>query len=342
MALFSSRRYLQRRDGVLSPEKGKGRREWVISRGLCHYRLFSLTDIPPARRDQALQIKIRQWSPFSKHASYCVWQGGKALVWLWNHERQAEAVKETGVKQVHILPEPVLRPRPADDSIQLLQCLDGIEGQIWQGRRLQGSRWWPQPPNPLEWGRFLRAHSLPIGETMPEITESPLLPRPWGRPKSAFGGGFLRQERLWVFLGAGVFAAALAWQGVSNWKLQQALEQVQSRIEALDERATPILETRTEAIASKQAIKRLQGLTPYPSQLELFALVAEKLPGSKAQVVRWFYQTGRLELTIEAPNINQSFYVKTFQKHPFFQDIEPDTGRSDKQIILKINLPRAN
>ena len=116
----------------LPQKKRKGRRDWVISRGLCHYRFFSLTDIPNARQDSVLQLKLKQWSPFQEYASYQVWQGGHVQVWIWDQQKLQNELTEIGLKRAIILPETLLHARPSTDEIQLLRCLEGVEGRIWK------------------------------------------------------------------------------------------------------------------------------------------------------------------------------------------------------------------
>ncbi|HEC84967.1 MAG: hypothetical protein DRR08_13490 [Candidatus Parabeggiatoa sp. nov. 2] len=338
MRLFSPRRYLQKRNEIVTPQSRKGRREWVISRSLCYYRLFSLTDIPAARRDSVLQLQIKQWSPFQDYASYIVWQGGQAQVWIWDKQQQQNLLTETGIKKATCLPESLLRTRCTKDTIQLLQCLEGFEGQIWIDGLLIGSRWWAQIPNETQWANFQRAHSLPASTEEPSPIEEALLKRPWGRSKKHFSRFKLFHERIWVTLGAAIFIVVLTWQTVSIWKWQQATEQLQTQIDELNENVAPILAARNQAFADKKQSEQILALAPYPSQLELMTQVAEKLPRRNTKLIEWFYQIGELRFTIETRRLDPTFYVKTFQALPLFRDVKAETGRKSNQIIISMQL----
>jgi len=317
---------------------GRGRREWVIARGLCHYRAFSFTDIPSARWDEALTHKIRQWSPFQEYVTYVVWKNAQAQVWLWERKQQQQAFEQAGIKQATSLPEAVLRARMEQDGVRLLQCLTGVEGQVWQQGILIASRWWLNQPNLLEWNNFLRARGFAIVETVPDIVELPLLAQPWGRPRGRFAGTQLRQERLWIFVGATIFILLFSWQLISVWKWQQSLTEVQARIDALSTETTPILDARTQTLANKTTVERLMGLNRYPSQLELMAQVAEKLPRNGAKLVEWFYQSGELRFTVESAAIDPRFYVEAFQSVAIFHEVKSETNNQPNQIVMSMKL----
>jgi len=333
-------RYLQQRHELVTPATRKGRPEWIVSRGLCHYRLFSLVDIPLTRRDSVLQLKIKQWSPFADYGHYNVWQAGQVQVWIWDNQRLQLLLTEQGLKKVQIMPESVLRTRPSESlAIQLLECLEGMEGQIWQEGILVGSHWWHRLPNPTEWEHFQRAHSLPAQAILPARLQAPLLERPWGRHRHLGSHRFVYQEPLWLFLGAAIFTVIFSWQSVSLVKIAQATYQVQTMIDELSNQITPILTAKTQALADQQQIKQLLSLSASPSQLELIAQVAEKLP-KEAKLMAWTYQSGALSFTIETLQLDPTFYVKTFQAVPWFKEVNVETGSGPKanKVIMRMRI----
>lgn len=342
--LFLPQRYLQRRNEIIIPPgaKKKSRRQWVLSRGLCYYHLFDLTDMPIARRESVLQLKIRQWSPFQNFASYNVWQNGLVQVWIWNKQELLEVFAETGIKKATVVPESVLRQPSTLDEVQLLQCLDGFEGQIWKNGVLVGSHWWANMPELNDWINFQRAHSLPVTQTLFDAIDVPLLARPWGKNRKRIHRFYLfYQEPLWVMLGAAIFVALFSWQAVRVWKWQQALIPVQVQIDELRESIAPILSKRTLAIADKSQADKLLALNPFPSQLELMQQVAKLIPRQQVKLVQWFYQMGKLRFTLEAQKTHKlepTFYVKTFQKQPGFKEVKIKTGsgRYANQITISL------
>ncbi|MDM8558494.1 hypothetical protein, partial [Candidatus Parabeggiatoa sp. HSG14] len=339
--LFLPQRYLQNHNDIVTPQgQMKGRREWIMSRRMCHYRLFDLTDIPMTRRDGVLQLKIQQWSPFKEYASYEVWQGGQIQVWIWDKQRQHKGLVETGIKKATILPETILRPHPTIDTVQFLQCLEGFEGQVWKGGILVGSRWWIDKPKIGEWINFQRIYGLSTHQNFPPTIECPLLERPWGRTKTHFDKFYLYQEQVWVMLGIAFFTILLTWQTVSIWKWQQAATQLQTQVDELTHSVGPILMARTQALDHKNKLKSLLDLNLYPSQIELITQVAEAMPRKNTKLIEWFYQMGKLRFTIETNKPDPTFYIKTFQKNPLFKEIEAKTGTGRKinQITISVQL----
>lgn len=310
----------------------------MIARGLCHYRAFAFNDIPAARWDEALTHKIRQWSPFSEYNTYIVWKNAQAQVWLWERKPQQQAFEEAGIKQAFCLPETVVRVRPEQEGVRLVQCLTGVEGQFWQHGALLASRWWLNAPNLLEWNNFLRARGLATVETVPAAVELPLLEKPWGKPRGRFSSTRLQQERLWILLSVAVFILIFSWEAIHIWRWQSALTDMQARIDALSTETTPILDARTQTLAAKTKIEQLRVLNRYPSQLELMAQVAEKLPRNGAKLVEWFYQAGELRFTVESAAIDPRFYVEAFQSVPIFQDVKSETNNNPNQIVMSMKL----
>ncbi len=340
---FSTQRYLQRRhDVIIPPEPARGHREWIISRGLCHYRCFSLKDIPVNRREPVLQLQIQQWSPFLEYGSYMVWQGEQAQVWIWDKVIQQNRWLEMGIKKATLLPETVLQPRPTTETTQLLQCIEGYEGQIWQQGVLVGSRWWSNNPSLAEWLLFQRAQGLAAHSQLPTLVATPLLNRPWGRAPHRFNKlRFLYQESTWIMASAAIMSVILTGQSVSIIKWQQAVNQIQQQIDTLNEQVTPILSARTQALANRQRFEQLLALSAaQPLQLELMAKVAEKLPKKNlVRFVNWSYQLKELRFTIEADEqIDPTQYIKTFQSLPFLTEVKVDTFTDPKKLILKMRV----
>ena len=341
---FSMQRYLQRRyDVILPPERAKGRREWVVSRGLCHYRCFTFNDIPLNRREQVLQLQVQQWSPFSEYGSYIVWQGEQAQVWIWDQVIQQNRWLEIGINKATLLPETVLQIRPTPETTtQLLQCIEGYEGQIWQQGVLVGSRWWLNQPNPAEWLLLQRAQGLTTHSPLPLAVEAPLLNHPWGRTSNRWNQfSWLYKESTWITLSVAIITVILTWQTISIVKWQRSVNQIQQQVEALNKQVTPILAARTQAIANQQRFEQLKTLsTAQPLQLELMAKVAEKLPKQNpVRFINWSYQFKELRFTIEADEpLDPTKYIKIFQSLAFLTEVKVDTFTDPKKLILKMRV----
>jgi len=341
--LFSSQRYQQKQNEIIPPKLKKGRCEWIVSRALCHYRLFSLADIPIAHRDTVLGLKIRQWCPFQEYGSYIVWQKNEAQVWVWDQSRQQSAQLEANIKSARIFPESIMRPRLTDEGVQFLKCLEGIEAQVWKNGRLSTSHWWSNLPSQAEWEIFQRAQGLTVTPELPEVVDSPLLTKAWGKSKTGLSQFDLRNEPLWIFLGASIFVILLSWQLVTLYKWDEATKQIQYQIENLNEKAYPILNARNKAIADKRRAEDLYALNAYPSQLEIMATVTDILNSLRQspRFIEWHYQIGSLRFIFETSSeiLNSSAYVEKFQSVPFFREVKPpEQGNRRNQFSMTIKV----
>lgn len=333
--LFLPRRYQQRLHEIIPPHSGNGRREWIISRALCHYRCFDLREIPINRRDSVLQMQIQQWSPFTKYSSFTVWNQGVAQTWLWDFSKIETAQIKQNVKNPSHIPETVLRPK-LENGVQLLKCLDGIEGQIWRNNILIASRWWSDIPDIRTWQNFLRAYNALEFIDVP-LQDLPFLTQAWGKARSAFRSSGLLQER-WLINGLlATFLTALSWEGVFIYKWQSASSSLQREIETLNEKVNPILTAKSQTIEEQKYVERLLSLDSYPSNLELMAKIAEKLP-QNIKIIDWHYQTGELSFSIEGGTIEPSYYVSTYQAIPLFSEVKSNSKMPNQLTVsMKVN-----
>lgn len=140
------------------PAPGLGAVVWVLARALCRFRVVDLAQVPATGRAQALRLQVAQLSPFADTGHCVVWQGGKALLWMWDAALVRQAMAEAGVaaKRAQVWPESLLYA-PGVPGARLVQALQGVEAQIWDdGGALVMSRWWPAPPDAAEWLVFER------------------------------------------------------------------------------------------------------------------------------------------------------------------------------------------
>ncbi|MEK7990614.1 MAG: hypothetical protein VSS52_006375 [Thiotrichaceae bacterium] len=329
----SSQRYLHKRQEIIEPQANTGKREWIIARSLCFYRLFDLTTIPAARRSEALKLKIRQWTPLSHYANYIVWQGAIAQVWIWDSAIQTEQQQELKIKSAYAIPETLLHAK-LQDGIQLIQCIEGVEAQYWQDDILKHSRWWATEPNLKQWSGFQRICSLAIDSDIPQPMDSPLLNKPWAYHRTSINTMALQQESLWILLGLAIFVVTLAWFSVKIIKWQQAITLIEQKIEALNNDATPILTAKTKAMQGKQAADKLIKLNPYPHQLDLMGQVIEALPSETVTLVAWRYELGKLSFTVEGDSLDPRKYVKAYERMNLFEDVKTENTLKNNQLSI--------
>lgn len=338
-ALFSPRRYLHRTDGVVQPGPGpKGSRQWVLSRGRCLYRMFILAEVPSADREEALQILIQQWSPWADTGKYVAWDRDTAQVWVWDEEQRRQAMTDLGVTAAAPIPESALRRPPTTDGLRVVTGLEGIEAQVWHERRLVASHWWAEEIIDREWVRFLLANDFPPDLTPPRHEEPAWLDRPWARSGGSRMLVNLGRERLWVRVGLAVFVFLLIWQGMALWRWRDATDKLQAKDAALATSADPLLAARAKAMEQLMAMERLTALAAFPSQLELMAAVAAKMPAGKVRWVEWIYNKGKLKFTLQGPDLDPRYYVKACQELPFFRDVVAEKGRTPDTLMVTMDV----
>ena len=336
----SLQRYIHQRHEVIEPAATSGKREWIVARSLCFYRLFDLTTIPAARRSEALKLKIQQWTPLKQYANYIVWQGALAQVWIWDAHKQAEQQQALQVKISHPIPESLLLPK-LEEGIQLLQCSEGVEARYWQQSVLKHSRWWTTSPSLKQWSDFQRTCSLTIDGQIPTLSENVLLQKPWGYHRTSLNTIALQQESLWVLLGLAIFIIMLSWSSMSILKWQQAIQKVEQQIEALNTDATPILTAKTKAMQHKQKVDKLLKLNPYPHQLDLMGKVIDNLPSQQVRLVTWRYELSQLNFTVEGKSLDPRQYVKTYETIDWFDEVKTENTRADNQLIISMQVKPA-
>src|ERR1700722_9393945 len=125
--------YLQTGEGVEEPQRRRGPRFWIVSRGLCRFfKVPLLAGATAAHQSDALTLQIERLSPFVDTASHAHFGPEFVGLWLWDAQAAGLAAETVGVDlaRVRSLPETALRP-PGQDDVRLVATLDGFEAQSW-------------------------------------------------------------------------------------------------------------------------------------------------------------------------------------------------------------------
>lgn len=315
--------------------------QWILSRGLCLYRPFKVKDIPAADYQNALQLKIRQWSPFEETGQYMAWQDDTVQVWIWDAAGQKRAAEEMAVKKARPIPETLLHPPASSDGMRLLSCLDGVEGQFWRDGRLRAARWWPAFPSAAEWTLFQRACQLPATPLPAAPQALSWLEKPWLKAQRNLNLYRLdaKHKQLGWQLALCLLCAAAGWQLAALWQWRSANAALREEIAALTAQVEPLLTAREKALDHQSAIERLLALAPYPKQLPMMAAIAEKFPdASSARLLEWRYGIDTLDFTLQGDNLDPRVYVANFQTMPYFHDVTTQAGRQADQLQISLRL----
>lgn len=300
----------------------------MLSRPFYRFCRFDLKSVPKPQRVQALELQIRQWTPFANTGRYLVWQGEDALIWAWDADRLGAdiATQNLSSNRVEILPESLLHP-PLADGLRLAACLDGVEGQLWQDGFLVHSRWWPAVPTEAEWLNFQRdaGNSAQQQSTVvPPPARQNWLLQPWARNVPAgSGGAWTASYETWL-VGAGVLilAGMTSWYGIQLAKTRQALELRNSELKAAETIARPIFEARQRALDAQVRIELLQKAGLYPDQLAVMATLATLLPRNTATLTEWDYRDDKLKISVSSPSkLSSSVLIGALLDSGWFGDV---------------------
>lgn len=312
--------------------------ERVVPRAQCLYRRMEFAAVARNRRAAAADLAVRRAYPRAQAQHYIAWSGSTAHAWIWP-DADADAGAADDADQ-RWLPESVLMPPPAGDGERLLALAQGCEGQVWRQGELRASRWWPQPPDEMQWRLFLRASGVEQSGTarVPMPQSLPWLTRPWGGGRGAMPWTPATLERLGWAAAAVVLGFALGWQLVSHASWSLSSLRLSARLDALRQQATPLLDARERAQADLDtliAYRRLQsGLSDY----SLMADVIAPLPAD-ARLVGWRREGRRLQATLQSAQTDPRVFVSAFQQHPLLSRVTANPAANPQQIQLDFELP---
>jgi len=318
-----------------------------MSRPFYRFCRFDLKSVPKPQRVQALELQIRQWTPFANTGRYLVWQGEDALIWAWDADRLGAdlATQNFNPNRVEILPESLLHP-PLAGGLRLAACLDGVEGQLWQDGFLVHSRWWPVVPTEAGWLNFQRdaGHSAQLQSTVvPPPARQDWLLQPWARNVPVGGGGaWTAPYETWL-VGAGVLilAGMTSWYGIQLTKARQAIELRKSELKTAETIASPIFEARQKALDAQVRIELLQKGGLYPDQLAVMATVAKLLSKNKATLSEWDYRDGKLKITVTSPDkLSSSVLIGALLDSGWFGDVRAAPTSDLTLLTLTMDIMR--
>lgn len=336
----------------MPPDSRFGQTEWVLSRPLYRFVRFDLKSVPRAQRGQALDLKIAQWTPFTRTAWYLLWEQDHALVWAWDADQVAQSLAAHKLKSkgTAVIPETLLHPRQAQGSY-LVTCMDGYEGQVWVDGSLTVSRWWAQIPALHEWKNFERDAGIAPQQQRGQVPVPQSLTwndKPWGKSMAlATGAGYGGKAESWIVTVAILaLAGATMWQAMQLIKLRSAAKQQAAELKMLEEKAQPLVQARGQALETLDQIQRLQGEDIFPDPLFVLARVAELLPKDKDApfLKEWEYLGGKLKLHIASTTkLSTTDYIKLFEASGIFRSVQVMPASDSLNLVMTMEtLPRAD
>ncbi len=331
-------------DHVQRPDPGFGKAEWILARGLCHFKLIDLSHVPLRERARALSLQVGQFSPFAASDHYALWQEGRALVWYWDREYVQRSMTEAGLapERVRVLPESVLY-KQGTSGLRLIRNLQGAEGQFWEDGCLLQSRWWKVVPDAAEWLAFQR--DLGLGGEKRQVEAPPPLGLELHQTpqlvSSARGeGANWRDERLVYALLVLALFIPTAWTGAKLIKSDLSRRSVLDLAAELEGNAMPRIKARDQTLRAAARSQALLNLDPYPNQLELMARVAGALPKGATYLKEWDFRDGKLKivLVMQDDALSSSTLVGALQKAGGFDNVQAASGTDPKVLVINMDV----
>ncbi len=331
--------------GVEAPPAGRGRRYWIVGRSRC--RFFKAPLVPAAshgRQLAALALEVQRLSPFAETGWHLHLGADFAAIWVWDQATTRAAASAAGidVARLRVVPEPAMQPA-AEDGLRLVETLDGVDGQYWDGGCLAASRWWPKAPDSRAWLMFQRGAALPperLDPAPPPPQQLRWLARPWTTVRAA---GSFALSRIDARLAAAALGAAVlfayAYQGAQWLRVDRDVAVLRQEIARRSQRIEPLLEARARALDNKSAIQLLHDLAPFPSQLALMARITATLPADGTRLTAWVYDRGQLELGIaSARPVDAVKLVRALEGLDHFKSVAAERTGTGNSLRLHVAL----
>ena len=281
-----------------------------MSRRLCRFTSLILPALSRRQRVSAVQLHLREASPFAATGAYAVLGAERAAVWFWDAAEVSSAARECGVpvERLWIAPEEVMLD-PAADGVRVVECLEGFSAQRWANGQLAASYWWPERPNDAAWSMFLRqlgaaAADLPSSAPSPQRIARRMLPWAANDLPSSRGAGAPDLERVLYAAGAAALIAWASWLG-GNWlRLEFEARRIAAEIEQQRQAAAPTVRAREAALEDAQYVQTLVGHARYPDLRLVLAALARALPGEGLTVNEIDIKDGALRAQLSAAAAN--------------------------------------
>jgi hypothetical protein len=323
-------------------KRGFGLQTVVLARSRCRFKWFRLSALPAAERLDALRVQARAWQPFDDSAYVLSLRGETGLAVAWDRLSVQRDLHAAGhdASRCRLLPETLMR-QASPDGAHLVQCMGGVEGQIWREGWLCASRWWPSLPVVHDWRLFLysnesSAHDLAKVDP-PALIDVPRSDKPSLSLESLDGGSAQArglEGRLMALCGLAIVvcAAALARQ---TWELQQSIARSEAAIVALRQSAAAVLVSRDQALAKAAEARQIAAWLTEIQPIEVLVHLHEMISKSGAQIKEMDLTGNKLRLGLQlSPQSTRSGLVKDFQAGGWFKGVTELRGDTSRGLVV--------
>jgi len=348
------------------PPLAKGARHWVLSRGLCRFRLFRQPATVGSSAKSALRLQLIAWSPFDQSSYFVVMQKDVAMVWAWDGPaaeawlRAAQtptpaptANPTAAAATAQLWPEAVCRPRPQGEVCRLVQGIDGWEAQTWSAGVLNASRWWPTQPDVAEFQRWAQTgpaagpSSQPSLSVVADAAHQAWAKRPWaeGLGLQALQSTASPLERVVVGATLVGLVGLSAAQGRQLWDVSAQRQSTIDARERLQASLGSTLVARERALSLSGEAQELSAAMSAVQPLELLQHLSERLPSQGVLLRELELQGQRLRISLDLPaDVPRAQVVKELQAAGWLTQVSEVRDSSERggvsfEMLLSGNGP---
>lgn len=311
----------------------------IIPRQYLFYLYVDLTAVPNALRNNLIQQRLQQASPFSNPTSWVVQEHGHAQIWFWDEHLVSIRREQIPELPTAVLPESLLHGLFFQGFL-LLPCLNGWEMQYWESAHLRHTRWLSKRPDARAHADFVRTCGFSQDQAEWTEADANLLARPWNE-KPFWSKETLTSEPVATKLIAGLL---LAWvtlelgMGIGTLAKESWLS---SSVAEQNEAMMDLVNQRDGALRQKEFNQAISGLLAAPSPLFLSAQVHECLSSFDFAILDWQYQRGQLVLVLQKEGLDTRALIESCAANPTFTDVRVEPGITPDQTRVLFNLPSA-
>ena len=295
---------------------------WILSRELTIYECLDFSDVPKRLRARALEKKVTTLSPFKDPGYYVEWTDSFAQVYLWDEALRQRTLDELieshashaeHIRRLKPVPEPLFFNTRVEGKV-CVECVAGVDAQVWQGARLVASKWLPEPD---------------------DAAAKVLVPTP-GPVRGSDENSDIT-EQVWWRLVAFVLLVALFFEFGSWAGLRVTVSQMTQEVSEGRKGLASLLALKNQAEAVRKDNEKLTAWVTPPRQISLLAQVDRLLPDT-VKITAWNYQNSELNLTISDENLDNRAYVEALSKAETFESVSVEPGSQNESAIVRLQV----
>lgn len=304
----------------------------VLARNQCLYRFFPWFDVPKAERNNVLDLKIRQWTPWANARCWIVPDKIGAMVWAWQDEANTNFPS-------HTIPETLLQPRRTQ-GLWVLNNQQGYELQYWDQGLLLHSLWQDHPFSSTEQIRWCELLGLSNSPTN-IIEQEELHPVPWANNTAKTTQNSLNTLK-WGMALTSICIAALYAYWITDWyKWHKENTDLEQQYSSLLTSLRPIIEQRNLYDQATKKLNAIHDLASSQPHVQLFQYVLPALQQARCapcELIEWHYDSTVLELAVTAEKLEQKTLVEQLYKNPQFKKVSIPERSEKGQVGISIEL----